>query len=359
MTKNRETGRAGRCRAGRWPARLLAACGMAALAVGGAVAPVSAQTVIKLAQPNRNDAFDNTAGAMAVVFKNNVETATDRRVRVEIFPEGQMGRDGDVVKLVRQGTIQSAISSVGGVAPVYPMLAILDLPFAYGSVANAYEVFDGPFGRRLAEDIRRKAGIAVLGFGDPGGLFTITNSKRPIRSPADVRDLRIRTMDLETHRAMVASLGGVPVNVAWSELYNALGTGAVDGQMNPVPVVRFARFDEVQRYLTLSNHLFSPYVWVMNAAFLDGLPPGDRAAVVNAARLGVAASRGLSRIIEASDRGLPPLAQRMEVHALSAREAEEFRKVTQPAVRQSIERRFGAEGMEMLAAFERAVREAQ
>jgi len=354
----------------RWTARRLAARAVVMLAplmaplmvaplmmMAGAAA--SAETVIKLAHPNRNDAFDNTAGAMAIVFRNNVETATDRRVRVEIFPEGQVGRDGEAVKLVKQGTIQSAISSVGGVAPLYPMLAILDLPFAYTSVTNAYDVFDGPFGHKLAEDIRRKAGIAVLGFGDPGGLFTITNSKRPIRTPDDVKDLKIRTMDLDTHRTMIASLGGTPLNVAWSELYNALGTGAVDGQMNPVPIIRFARFDEVQRHLTLSNHLFLPYVWVINAKFLDDLAPSDRAAVLNAARLGVVASRGLSRLIEASDRGLPPLAQRMEVHTLSAREAEEFRKVAQPAVREAIGRRFGAEGVEMLAAFERAVREAQ
>ncbi|TWA91840.1 tripartite ATP-independent transporter DctP family solute receptor [Azospirillum brasilense] len=339
----------------RWTARLLAACTVLALAL--AAAGVSAETVIKLAHPNRNDAFDNTAGAMAIVFKNHVEVATERRVRVEIFPEGQMGRDGDAVKLVRQGTIQSAISSVGGVAPLYPMLAVIDLPFAYSSVANAYDVFDGPFGHRLAEEIRRKVGLAVLGFGDPGGLFTITNSKRPIRQPEDMKGLKIRTMDLETHRTMIGSLGGTPVNVAWSDLYNALGTGAVDGQMNPVPIVRFARFDEVQRHLTLSNHLFLPYVWVMNAKFLDDLAPGDRAAVMNGARLGVVASRGLSRLIESSDRGLPPLAQRMEVHTLTPREAEAFRKVTQPAVRQAIERRFGAEGVEMLAAFERAIRE--
>lgn len=329
----------------------------AALALAFADGPVMAETVIKLAHPNRNDAFDNTAGAMAIVFKNHVEAATDRRVRVEIFPEGQMGRDGDVVKLVRQGTIQSAITSVGGLAPIYPMLAILDLPFAYSSIANAYDVFDGPFGRRLAEDIRRKAGVSVLGFGDPGGLFAITNSKRSIRSPEDMKDLKIRTMDLETHRTMVVSLGGKPLNVAWSELYNALGTGAVDGQMNPVPIIRFARFDEVQTHLTLTNHLFLPYVWVINARFLDDLAASDRAAILNAAQLGVVASRGLSRLIEASDRGLPPLAQRMEVHALSAREADAFRQVAQPAVREHIERRFGGEGVEMLAAFERAIRE--
>lgn len=350
MTKIRSTRR---CAATAGLALLLA------LSLFALAAPARAETVIKLAHPNRNDAFDNTAAAMAIVFKNHVEVATDHRVRVEIFPEGQMGKDGDVVKLVQNGTIQASISSVGGVAPLYPLLAVLDLPFAYGSIADAYDVFDGPFGRRLADDIRRKTGLAVLGYGDPGGLFVITNSKRPIRTPEDMKGLTIRTMDLDTHRVMVRSLGAEPLNVAWSELYNALGTGAVDGQMNPVPIVRFARFDEVQRYLTLTNHLFLPYLWLTNGAFLDDLPPSDRAAVLSAAKLGVVASRGLSRLIEASDRGLPPLTQRMEVHTLTPQEREAFREVTQPAVRAFIERRYGAEGVELLAAFERAIHDAR
>lgn len=339
---------------------LLAAGLLLSLVVTMANAAFAADpVVIKLAQPNRNDAFDNPAAAMAVVFKSLVEAATNRAVRVDIFPEGQLGRDADVVGLVRKGTIQTAISSVSGVAPSYPLIGVLDLPFAFRSISEAYAVFDGPFGQQLAGDIRSKTGLAVLGFGDPGGFFAITNSKRPIRTPEDVKGLRLRTMDLETHKAVVSSLGGDPVSIVWSETYTGLATGAADGQMNPIPIIRFAKFDEVQRYLTLTNHLFAPFVWVMDGKFLDGLSPANRAAVQNAARAAVVASRGLSRVIEASDRGLPPLAHRMEVYVPTAKELEAFRQASQPVLRRHIEHKFGPEGMEMLARFERAIAEVQ
>ena len=320
---------------------LLAACAALSIMMGGVAS--AAEKVIKLAHPNRNDAFDNPSAAMAVVFKNLVEAATNRTVRVKIFPEGQLGRDADIVQLVRKGAVQSAISSAGGVAPIYPLISVMDLPFAYRSISTTYAVLDGPFGQKLAEDIRRKTGVAVLGFGDPGGFFAISNSKRTIKSPEDMKGLKIRTMDLETHKTIVGTLGGEPISIAWSEVYTALGTGAADGQMNPIPIIRFARFEEVQSYLTLTNHLFLPYVWVINGKFLDELSAEERTAVLNAARSAVVASRGLSRIIEASDRGLP-LAQRMEIHVLTARELETFRRGNQPAVRGLIEKRFGRKG---------------
>src|SRR4051812_25575303 len=162
---------------------LLAACaavsimmdsGMMGSGMMGGVA-LAADKVIKLAHPNRNDAFDNPAAAMAVVFKNLVEAATNRSVRVAIFPEGQLGRDSDIVQLVRKGTVQSVISSAGGIAPVYPLISVMDLPFASRSISTTYAILDGPFGQKLAEDIRRKTGMAVLGFGDPGGFFAISN----------------------------------------------------------------------------------------------------------------------------------------------------------------------------------------
>ena len=260
---------------------LLAACAALSIMMGGVAS--AAEKVIKLAHPNRNDAFDNPSAAMAVVFKNLVEAATNRTVRVEIFPEGQLGRDADIVQLVRKGAVQSAISSAGGVAPIYPLISVMDLPFAYRSISTTYAVLDGPFGQKLAEDIRRKTGVAVLGFGDPGGFFAISNSKRTIKSPEDMKGLKIRTMDLETHKTIVGTLGGEPISIAWSEVYTALGTGAADGQMNPIPIIRFARFEEVQSYLTLTNHLFLPYVWVINGKFLDELSAEERTAVLNAA----------------------------------------------------------------------------
>ena len=252
-----------------------------------------ADAVIKLAHPNRNDPFDNSTAAMAVVFKNVLETNSGGEIRVDIYPEGQLGKDTDVVKLVANDIIQSAISSTVGVERIYPLLGVLDLPFVFPSIATTYAVLDGPFGQRLSADIARKTGLHVLGFGDSGGFFAITNSKRPIKSPADMAGLKIRTMGLETHNVIVRSLGADAVPLAFSELYAALKTGAVDGEINPVPVIRFAQLDQVQKYLTATRLVIAPYVWVMNGKFWDGLSAHDKELVDDAARAAIIANRGV------------------------------------------------------------------
>lgn len=99
-----------------------------------------AQKTIKLAHLNKNDPFDNGTGAMAVVFKSLVESGTNGAVKVDIFPDGQLGKDNEVIQQVKSGVVQSSISSVGGIASVYPMIGILDVPFAYPNIATTYEV---------------------------------------------------------------------------------------------------------------------------------------------------------------------------------------------------------------------------
>jgi tripartite ATP-independent transporter DctP family solute receptor len=314
-----------------------------------------AQKVMKLAHLNKNDPFDNATGAMATVFKSLVEAGTNGSVTVQVFPDGQLGKDNEVIQQVKSGVVQSSIASVGGIASVYPMIGVLDVPFAYPNIGVTYDVFDGPFGKQLAGDISKKTGLDVLGFADSGGFFAFSNSKRPIKSPDDMKGLKIRTMGLESHKAVVSSLGGQPVAINWAEVYTSLQTGVADGQMNPIPIIKFAKFDEVQKYLTLTNHLFTPYVWILNKPFFDGLSAHEKEVVKAAARSAVVASRGINRIIEASDRGLPALAQKMQIYAPTAAEIAKFRALAQPAVKAQISKSYGKEGEELLAAFEAAI----
>jgi tripartite ATP-independent transporter DctP family solute receptor len=292
------------------------------------------------------------------VFKSLVESGTNGSVKVQTFPNGQLGKDAEVLQQVKAGVIQSGIHSVGGFASVYPMIGVLDVPFAFPNISVTYKVFDGPFGDKLAADIEAKTGLHVLGFGDSGGFYDFTNSKRQIKSVADMKGLKIRTQGLETHKTLVSSLGGQPVAIAWAEVYTALQTGVADGQMNPVPIIAFAKFNEVQKYLTLSEHLFSPYVWVMNQKTYDGLSDSEKAVVAYAARSAIVAGRGIGRVIEASSRGLPALSKEMEVYALTPEEKAQFRDIAQPAVKEVIVKTFGAEGEEMMNAFLAAIDEA-
>ncbi len=317
--------------------------------------PADAAKTIKLHHLNKDDPFDNATGAMATVFKSLVEAGTNEAVVVQTFPNGQLGKDNDVVAQVKSGVIQSGIHSVGGFASAYPMMGVIDVPFAFPNISVTYAVFDGPFGATFAADIEKKTGLKVLGFGDSGGFFHFTNSKRPITSPDDMKGLKIRTMGLDTHKAVVSSLGGQPAAIAWTEVYTALQTGVADGQMNPVPIIAFAKFNEVQKYLTLSGHLFAPYVWVVNMDFWKSLSAAEQNVVNYAARSAIVAGRGVSRAIEASDRGLASLSKEMKVNALTPEQLVKFRDASMPAVKQIIAEKHGAEGEAMMKAFMDAI----
>jgi tripartite ATP-independent transporter DctP family solute receptor len=335
---------------------LAAALAVAALFMVALVpVPADAAKVIKLHHLNKDDPFDNATGAMATVFKSLVESGTNGGIEVQTFPNGQLGKDGDVVTQVKSGVIQSGIHSVGGFATVYPMMGVIDVPFAFPNISATYAVFDGPFGAKFAADIEQKTGLKVLGFGDSGGFFHFTNSKRPITSPDDMKGLKIRTMGLETHKAIVSALGAQPAAIAWTEVYTALQTGVADGQMNPVPIISFAKFNEVQKYLTLSGHLFAPYVWVMNKDFYNGLTPAEKNVIGYAVKSAIVAGRGVSRAIESSDRGLEGLAKDMKINALTPEQLVNFRDATMPAVKQIIVEKHGAEGEAMMKAFLEAI----
>jgi len=314
--------------------------------------------VIKLHHLNKNGAFDNPSGAAVVVFKNLVESGTNGEITVEIFPNGQLGKDAEVVQQVKAGIIQMGVHSVGAVGSVYPMISVLDIPFAFPNIASTYAVLDGPFGQKMSEDIFAKTGIKALGFSDSGGFFQFTNSKHPIKTLEDMKGLKIRTMGLETHKQVVSSLGGQPAAIAWSEVYTALQTGVADGQMNPVPIVEFAKLYEVQKYLTISNHLFAPHVWLMNADFYNSLTPAEVKVVEAAVKAAIVTSRGIANAIEASERGVPFLQEKLEIYALPESEKIRFRDAAMPVVKKYIEDTFGDEGKKMLDDFLAAIEQA-
>ena len=333
---------------------VLAAMALIMLMAHGALA---AKT-LKMHHLNPNEAFGNPSGASALVFKNMVESGSNGEIKVEIFPNSHLGKDNEVLQQVKSGIIQLGIHSTGGLASVYPLISVLDVPFGFPNHAVAYDVLDGPFGKKLADDISKKTGMVCLGFNDSGGFFQISNSKRPIKSADDVKGLKIRTMSLPTHQAFVSSLGGQPVAISWSEVYTSLQTGVADGQMNPVPIIEFAKLHEVQKYLTITNHFFAPQMWMVNQAFWNSLSDDEKILVKSSARAAITTSRGIANAIEASDRGLPFLQSKMTVNSLSPADKKKLSDISMPAVREVIEKTFGAEGKALLEEFLKAVQDA-
>ena len=312
--------------------------------------------VIKFGHDNKTDPFENPAHACTAVFSNLVTSGTNGSVTVEVFGSNQLGSAAEHVQQMRDGIIQATLTSTGALASYYPRIDVLNLPFAFTGNASTYEVFDGEFGTALAADIEETLGdVVVLGFPDTGGFFAVTNSKRPIADLADFEGIRVRTMTLPSHQTIMQSLGAEAYPLAWGEVYSGLQTGVIDGQMNPVPIISFANFSEVQQYMTLTNHLFSPYTFMMNKAFYDSLSDSERATVHTAAENCVAASRGLSRIIEASDRGLAGLMGKMEVTALSDDQRAAMAAAAQPAFEAHVNENLDAKAVELLGTFKAAV----
>lgn len=337
---------------------LLAGVAAVALATTAAVGGAAAQDkTIRIAHDNKPDPYDNPAHACAAVFANIVEADTNGEIAVEVYPNAQVGTASEMVQMTRDGIIEANIASTGALAPYYPNIDVLNLPFAFADNAATYEVFDGKFGKALAADMESVLpDVKVLAFPDTGGFFAVTNSKKEIADLEDFSDIRLRTMTLPSHQAIMNALGAEAYPLAWGEVYSALQTGVIDGQMNPIPIISFSNFNEVQDYLTLTNHLFSPYTLLLNRDFWEGLTDQQKEIVRYATQSCVAASRGLARIIEASDRGITGLEEKgMTITALSPEQREEMRTVTQPAFEEHIASNLGPEAGELLSLFKEEV----
>ncbi len=316
---------------------------------------------LKIAHLNAQQPFEIPSAAIAAVFKSAVEANSNGRIEVQIYDSGVLGKERETMLQVQQNIVQSYIASTGGMSTFYPLIDVTNLPFAFSSYTVGYKVYDGEFGKAMAEDIRQKTKLRVLGFGESGGFFIFTNSKRPIKNPDDMKGLKIRTMTVPLHQEIIKSLGGSPTAIAWAEVYTSLQTGVVDGQMNPISIINMAKFYEVQKYATLTNHLYAPYVWVMSDTFYQSLPADLQKVVSNAAQEAILAGRGLSRIIDSTEKGLPVLLSKMQVYTPTPAEMKAFRDKTIPAAKAFIEKQYGKEGAQwverFLAAIEKAERE--
>jgi len=263
--------------------------------------------------------------------------ASQGRISVEMFPEGQLGGNRDMTNLAAKGIIHSALVTVGGVTPLYPPLMATQLPFAYENLAQARAMLDGPFGRDMATDMTARTKLTLLGFADPGGFHVLTNFDREIGSPDDLWGLRLRAIPgFAPLDAMISAVKARPVEVSSRDELALLAAGSVDGQMSPPAVIMARNFDTVQHHATVLDALYSPYIWVFNTAALNALSADDAALVRRAALAAIGKGRSLVDAIDQTDRGLVGLAKRMKVRALSKAERDEFRQMMQPPVYEAI-----------------------
>ena len=228
--------------------------------------------VMKFAFQMPNDIYNSNEGSFASAFKAHVEAASNGRIQVELYPGGVLGKERENFVNVKNNVIQATLSSVGGIAQFYKPIAVVDIPFAFKNHNVAWRVYDGWFGQELRADILAKTGVRSLATTETGGFFALTNNKREIRTPEDMDGLKFRTMENPGHIKMISLLGASAVPIAWLELYTSLQTGVIDGQMNPLPTILIGKLEEVQKYVTLTNHLYGTDWFMVNDQWFSALP---------------------------------------------------------------------------------------
>lgn len=317
---------------------------------------VAQPKVIKYAhfQPAK---LDQPKQAAALAFKNYVEANSKGTLRVDVYPAGQLGNDSATMEGLRMGTIEMAVVHDGPISAVYKPFMIFAIPYLFDDQTMAWTIVDGPLGQEMAQDMTRKTGIRLLALAD-NGIRHFTNNKRPIKSPEDMKGLKMRVMTGPIWTKLVEPLGASPSPVPWTELPAALQQGVVDGQENGVTNILAASLYQHQKFITLDGHVYSWHAYMMNDRFFSSLSPEQQTIVLKGVQIAKIIHRGMTA---AQDLNAPAILGTlgMEVTALSPEQVAAFRNKSQPPVRSWVEEQIGKEWVEKLFSRIEAYRKAK
>ncbi len=242
-------------------------------------------------------------GVAIDVFAREVEKRTAGRYKIQAFYSGALGGERESIESVQLGTQELTFTSTGPVPNFVPDARIMDIPFLFRDKAHARAVLDGAIGQEMLVKFEPK-GFKALAWGE-NGVRHMTNSKRSVNSPDDLKGLKMRTMENPVHIAAYKGFGIVPTPMAFPEVFTALQQGTVDGQENPLSVIMAAKFDQVQKHLSLTGHVYSPAIFLMSKGAFDKLSAADKTAFLEAAKEGAKAGR--ARVDEDDSKGVAEL----------------------------------------------------
>ena len=219
-------------------------------------------------------AVDTPKGKGAEYFKKLAEERTKGRVKVEVYPNSSLFKDGEEMEALQLGSVQMLAPSVAKFGPLgVREFEVFDLPYVFDNFEELHKVTDGPVGKRLFQKLESK-GITGLAFWDNG--FKVFSANKPIRMPADYKGLKMRIQSSKVLGDQIKALGAIPQVMAFSEVYQALQTGVVDGTENPPSNFYTQKMHEVQKYLAMTDHGVIEYAVIVNKKFWDALPADIR-----------------------------------------------------------------------------------
>jgi tripartite ATP-independent transporter DctP family solute receptor len=223
---------------------------------------------IKIAHANMPSTIRHRGVLEAVKI---IEAKAGNRVKCEVYPSAQLGNNREMLEGTQMGTIEINVTPSAFFGGFYPPITIYDLPFLIDNNDELVKLNKTPLGDMLLKDLDkiRLKGMALW----PCGFKFLTNSKRPIRKPEDVKGLKFRVMEAPILIEQFKAIGASAIPIAFPETYNALQTGVVDGQENPAQAILAMKFYEVQKYMTLTNHGTAVDVAIANKKWFEDLPP--------------------------------------------------------------------------------------
>lgn len=228
----------------------------------------------------------------AVEFKRVVEEKLPGKYEIKIFPNATLGDDLKATEAVRAGQLDAVVTSLSPLVGIVKEGMLFDLPFLFSSYQEAHTILDGPVGKAVAAKMEEK-GLIVMGWWE-NGFRNLTNSKKEVKSPEDLAGLKIRVMQNELHLATWKALGANPTPMAYSEVFTALQQHVIDGQENPLPTINDGKFHEVQKYLTLSGHIYGPHILLFGKKLWDSIPEADRKVFLEAQKASTELARKTS-----------------------------------------------------------------
>lgn len=214
-------------------------------------------------------------------FGEIIKEKTNGRYDVQVFANAQLGDDIKATEAVKMGNLEMVSPSASPLVGLDPDLNVLDLPFLFPNTKAADAVLDGPVGTKIAAKLEDN-GLKLLAYYE-NGFRNITNSAHEIKSPADLKGLKIRTMENKIHLAAFKAMGANPTPMPFSELFTAMQQKTIDGQENPIPTIFLSKFNEVQKYCTLTEHVYGPHLLLINKKLFESMTPEDQKIFMDAA----------------------------------------------------------------------------
>ncbi|EZP41814.1 C4-dicarboxylate-binding periplasmic protein precursor [Janthinobacterium sp. HH104] len=283
-------------------------------------------------------ATDTPKGQAAERFKQLAEKATNGKVKIELYPNSQLYKDKEELEALQLGAVQMLAPSLAKFGPLgVKEFEAFDLPYIFPTKTALYNVTEGEIGKSLLKKLEPK-GITGLAYWDNG--FKVMSANKPLHMPADFKGLKMRIQSSKVLDAQMRALGANPQVLAFSEVYQALQTGVVDGTENPPSNMYTQKMHEVQKHVTVSNHGYLGYAVIVNKKFWDGLPPDIRGQLEKAMREATTFEKAIAQ--RDNDQALDAIkkAGKTQIYTLTVQEQAEWRKALAP-VQKAMEARIG------------------